>query len=232
MLADLQARFLESIGRADPDAPVPSCGQWRVRDLVVHLASVHHWAAAQARRRDPTPLTPNPSDLASFYDAQAGELRATLAELDPGSLAWTLDDDGVPPQQQRGTVAFWHRRQVHETLVHLWDLETALEQNGPEVEASWWVDCLDEVVTVMAPRQVRLRRTDPPSARLVFVPDETGAPVSLTSVASDAVDVRVSGPARTLALLAWGRVGLDDPAVTVCGDRGAAGATLAEGLTP
>src|SRR5690606_2538283 len=125
-LADRQDAFLRTVEVADPTVRVPWCGRWRVSTLVVHLARVHHWAAAQARRRRETPLGRGPFDLPVLSAECAAELRATLAELDPDARAWTLLDDGVPREQQRGTVRFWHRRQALETLVHLWDLHTAL----------------------------------------------------------------------------------------------------------
>ena len=51
------------------------------------------------------------------YAQCAAELRSTLESLDPSAPARTL--------LERGTVAFWYRRQLHETLIHLWDLRTA-----------------------------------------------------------------------------------------------------------
>ena len=52
-------------------------------------------------------------------------------------------------------MSFWHRRQLHETLIHLWDLRTA---GGLDlvVEPMLWADTVDEALTVMHPRQVRL----------------------------------------------------------------------------
>jgi hypothetical protein len=45
-------------------------------------------------------------------------------------------------------------------------------------------------------------------------------------------DATVSGPADALALLLWGRIGLDDPRVSVIGDRSAAAAVLSAGIVP
>lgn len=236
VLAGLQSSFLETLARADPTTPVPWLGHWRVESLAVHLARIHHWAAAQARRRQEEPLGRGPFDLPVLYESCARELRETLAELDPGARAWTLLDDGVPRAEQTGTVAFWHRRQLLETLVHLWDLRTAIgEQLDIDDEA--WLDCLDEVVTVMHPRQVRLGRVAPPAARVVFAPIGADAVLELTGAAADAPTAVVRGPARSLALLAWGRgVPEDDrlagSGVEVEGDRTLAEATVRAGITP
>lgn len=168
-LAAHQAAFAATVAHADPDVAVPWCGRWRVGTLVVHLARIHHWAAGQARRRQETPLGRGPFDLPELYERCAAELRTTLAELDPDARAWTLLDDGVPRQQQRGTVAFWHRRQALETLVHLWDLRTAVGE-PLEVGVVHWLDCVDEVVEVLHPRQVRLGRIAAPPARVRWWP--------------------------------------------------------------
>ncbi len=243
VLHGLQDRFLASIGEVDADARVPWCGRWRVRSLVVHLGRIHHWAAGQARRRQETPLGRGPFVLDEFYAAQAAELRDTLATLDPDAPAWTLDASGV--------VRFWHRRQTHETLVHLWDLRTA-GGLALDVAPALWADTVDELVTVMHPRQVALGRVAAPTVRVRVVATDV-AGTDLTDVGADAVGapqtsrgwtlhaaddappapvVEVTGPAVSLALLLWGRTTLDDPTLTTVGDRAALAAVLAGRLTP
>lgn len=231
MLEAWQAGFLDTIGRADPKAPVPWCGRWTVSNLVVHLARVHHWAAGQATRTREVPLGRGPFELAPLYNACATELRDTLRRLDLDAPAWTLLDDGVPPAERRGTVRFWHRRQALETMVHLWDLRTAIGEPF-DAPATAWLDCLDEVVTVMHPRQVRLDRIPPPSVRVTFAPSDGGEQLPLEGAPAGGGRVTVTGPARALALLAWGRATPDDPAIAVDGDRAALDAVLRFGLTP
>jgi uncharacterized protein (TIGR03083 family) len=236
-LADLQRRFLDTARRADPATPIPWLGRWTVEKLVVHLARVHHWAAAQARREQETPLGRGPfADLPGLYAECAAELRAALAELDPDARAWALVDDGVPEELHTGTVRFWHRRQLHETLVHLWDLRTAvgepLDADGPALDDALWLDCLDEVVSVMHPRQLRLERVEVPAAAIVFAPTGADASLALTGAPDGAAEIVIAGPARSLALLAWGRLGLDADGIEVRGDRGLAAAVLDAGLTP
>jgi uncharacterized protein (TIGR03083 family) len=229
-LHEYQDAFLATIPDADPATPVPWCGDWTVADLVVHLARVHHWAAGQARREQVEPLGEGPFDRAELYARCAAELRTTLAELDPDSWAWTLLDDGLPRPGQSGTVRFWHRRQTLETLVHTWDLRGACGLDfdpGP----SAWLDCLDEVVAIMHPRQVRLGRIQPPGIRVRFDPEEGGS-LRLRGTPTDAPEVRIGGPARSLALLAWGRARPDDATFTIVGDRSKLDELLASGLTP
>ncbi|MCC2336612.1 maleylpyruvate isomerase family mycothiol-dependent enzyme [Cellulomonas wangsupingiae] len=224
-LGSLQDAFLAAVPAVPPDTRVPWCGRWRVRHLVVHLARIHHWAAGQARRSQETPLGRGPFVLDELYGAQARELRETLAALDPDAPAWTLDDSRV--------VRFWHRRQVHETLVHLWDLRTA--GGLPlDVPAALWADTVDEVVRVMHPRQVRLGRVGAPDRRIGLAATDVGRAwtVHAADDAPAAPVVEVAGPAGALALLLWGRTTCDDPRLAVTGDRGTLEAALAPGLTP
>lgn len=227
LLAELQGRFLATIGEVDPATRVPWCGRWRVRDVVVHLARIHHWAAGQARRRQETPLGRGPFDLPELYGRCAAELLETLRDLGPDAEAWTL--------LGKGPASFWHRRQVHETLVHLWDVRAA---SGLDVDVAppVWADTVEEVVAVLQPRQVRLGRMPRLDASVRLA--STDAPgrwlLDTTGEAPDGVAVRA--PARTLALLLWGRV---DPAdavaagdATIEGDDALLTDVLAQRLTP
>lgn len=220
LLADLQASFHRAIGGVDPAAPVAACPGWTVTELVEHVAEVHHWAAAQARREDEQPLERD-GDLAAHYEQRAAELRATLAEVDPDATAHTLNGEGP--------ASFWHRRQVHETLIHLHDLRTAAGDEVDDVDPDVWADAVDEAVTVMYPRQVRLGRTPPVPHAVSLVATDEGHTWQLGDGEPVAV---VAGPARALALLLWRRRELGDPELSVMGDRGALDAALAGRLTP
>jgi len=122
-----------------------------------------------------------------------------------------------------GPASFWHRRQVHETLVHLHDLLGETADVPPEV----WADAVDEVVTVMYPRQVRLGRIAPLADPLRLVATDTGREWRL---GDDEPAARIAGTGQTLTLLLWGRLGAD--AVEVTGDAEAAHRALATAITP
>jgi len=194
-----------------------------VRDLVVHLARIHHWAAGQASRTPETPLGRGPFVLEDLYASCAAELRETLAALGPDARAWTLVGDGP--------ASFWHRRQTHETLVHLWDLRTA---GGLElaVDPALWADTVDEVVTVMQPRQERMGRMEPLDAPLELVADDTGRSWLLGAPTVPEPSVTVTGPADALGLLLWGRTTPDDARLRVSGDAAALADALGRRLTP
>jgi uncharacterized protein (TIGR03083 family) len=189
----------------------------------VHLARVHHWADAQARRATQVPLGRGPFEIESLYLGCAAELRDTLVELGPDAIGSTL----LGP----GPASFWRRCQLHETLVHLWDLRTAggIDLDvGPEV----WADTVDEVVTVMQPRQVRLDRMP----RLQYAVELTASDVERTWRLDTADDgpalVEVHAPASALALMLWGRSTPDDDGFTVTGDESALRAVLSQPLAP
>lgn len=44
-LRDATERMRRALEAADPEAPVPACGRWTVRDVADHLGGVHLWAA-------------------------------------------------------------------------------------------------------------------------------------------------------------------------------------------
>ncbi|MEZ0449845.1 maleylpyruvate isomerase family mycothiol-dependent enzyme [Cellulomonas sp. ICMP 17802] len=222
-LAGLQDDFLTTIPRVDPATRVPWCGRWRVTDLVVHLARIHHWAAGQASRTQETPLGRGPFVLEQLYATCAAELRDTLTALGPDARAWTLVGNGP--------ASFWHRRQTHETLVHLWDLRTA-GGLGLEVEPALWADTVDEVVTVMQPRQERMGRMEPLAAPIELVADDAGRSWLLGAPTEPVPSATVTGPAETLALLLWGRARQDDPRLAVSGDAAALADALGRRLTP
>lgn len=239
LLTRFQDAFLAAIPGADADTRVPACGDWTVRELVEHLARIHHWAAGNAYRVKGEPLGDGPFELAPHYAAQAATLRQALTELAPDATARVLT---YPEPMGPGPVRFWRRRQTHETLVHLHDLlaardgavSTGLVGAEPEV----WADTVDEVVTVLQPRQVGLGRMEPlrhPVA--LVVTDVGGTPVWVLGARGEraqevAPDVVVSGPAEGLALMLWHRLTPAEAGLTVEGDRADLDAALAQAIVP
>jgi uncharacterized protein (TIGR03083 family) len=230
LLSRLQHAFAADVDDADPHAPVPACGRWRVRNLVTHLGRIHHWAAGQARRAQETPLGRGPFDLAPFYAEQAAELRGTLVALGPDATSWTL--------LGTGPATFWRRRQAHETLVHLHDLRAARLGSGGAVQhetpidvpAEVWADAVDEVVRMFAPRQVRLGRTGPLPVTVGLEATDVGWWWTLGG--SPSPDATVRAGARELALLLWRRLTPSEAGVEVVGDRAALDTLLGAPIVP
>ncbi len=224
-------RFARVLAEGDLDAPVPPCPGWRLADLGAHLGEIHQWAdhAVVAGNPDAV-LSPAPSDragLVEWYRQSAQALLGTLQQTDPATPAW-----GFGPKPR--TAAFWFRRQAHEATLHLWDAVASQGERLP-VDGELAEDGIDEVVTVFFPRQVRLGRIPAlehslalagGDRRWVLAGDGSARPPQAT------VEATVGGPAEALLLLVWGRIGLDDPRLSLTGDRDAALAVLSAGLTP
>src|SRR5438445_7600877 len=53
--------FRAAVAQAAPDAPVPSCPEWTVAQLVGHLTGLYAWVARQVSRGVTTPPDERPS---------------------------------------------------------------------------------------------------------------------------------------------------------------------------
>ncbi|GAA1151472.1 maleylpyruvate isomerase family mycothiol-dependent enzyme [Nesterenkonia lutea] len=226
-LAGLQSTFTDLLRTTDPSVPVPGCGDWTVRELTEHLGSVHLWAARKVGGAE-VATPPPPADLddreslAWTYAVRAELLQNTFAEVPADHPCETM--------QGQGAASFWHRRQAHETLIHLWDLCQAVGAPMPPQDPSVWADCVDEVVQVMHPRQISKGRAEPPEDGIALVAEDADRRWEISGRASAAPAADVSGSARELALLLWGRRSLDD--LSLSGDRTTVEAALAGPITP
>ncbi|WP_333619152.1 maleylpyruvate isomerase family mycothiol-dependent enzyme [Dietzia sp.] len=143
-------------------APVPTCGEWTLRDLVVHLGIVHRMVVrAIAERVSPRGFDDSPAegtDLSEWFREGAA---AALEALDapPETPAWTFYRD-------RDTVGFWLRRQAMENLIHRIDAELALgAETGIDVELAR--DGIAEVIDDIAHRMVAVGRFELPDRGIV-----------------------------------------------------------------
>jgi uncharacterized protein (TIGR03083 family) len=115
--------------RAPLDTPVPSCQGWRLRDVLAHLGYVHRWAAgyvAGARTEmvdrhgdaDLLALGPPDEEIIGWFRAGHAHLVSVLTEADPDVRCWSFLPAPSP-------LAFWARRQAHETAIHRVDAQLA-----------------------------------------------------------------------------------------------------------
>jgi uncharacterized protein (TIGR03083 family) len=229
------------VAGTDLDAAVPTCPGWTLRDLAHHVGTVQRWVCGAIVEGHPnTPEAPGPADrddLLDWYDAGVAELVDLLARTDPDTPCWAF---GPPPR----TARFWFRRQAHEHAVHVYDALVAASAAGsppdlashltPHLAPALALDGIDEVVAMFFPRQVRLNRI-PPLDRSLALRVEGGARWVLAGDGTEGLtlaDAEVAGPVEALYLLLWRRVGLDDPRLTVEGDRSAAEVVLAAAIVP
>lgn len=225
----------EAAAEAGPDAEVPTCPGWRVRDLLRHTTKVHRWATAfvveghTAYHPDGGEPALDGDELLAYYrEGHAGLVDALRAA--PETLeCWTFLPAPSP-------LAFWARRQAHETAVHRADAESALATGPGAVDPALAADGIDELlggfhgrdssrVRTPDPRILRVRATDTGDVWTVHLsatePPRTERVAQATAaeraaVERAAVDVEFSGSADRLYLTLWNRLPAD--AVTVTGD--------------
>ncbi|WP_020674123.1 maleylpyruvate isomerase family mycothiol-dependent enzyme [Amycolatopsis nigrescens] len=229
------AEFVETVGqegrlfaaaaeRADAAAPVATCPGWLMRDLVIHLGSVHRWATAFVAEGGQQPVglpeAPELSDdaLVPWFREGHGRLVETLSSAPPDLACWTFLPASSP-------VAFWTRRQAHETAVHRVDAEIARGGQLSSLRPAFAADGIDEllagfypgaasVLRVESPKTLRFRATDVPEATWTLHLSD-GQPRAERTEAG-AADCVYEGTAADLYLVLWNRLPLD--AVTITGD--------------
>jgi uncharacterized protein (TIGR03083 family) len=224
-ILDREGRALaDAAAEAGTDAKVLTCPGWAVRDLLRHTGAVHRWATsfvAEGRTGfHPVQEPPELDDeaLREWFRVGHRRLVDTLAGASADVRCWQFLPGSTP-------LAFWARRQAHETAVHRVDAESArgrdLEEIGKEFTAEFAADGIDELlrgfhardrsgVRSEAPRTLRVRATDTSDA-VWSVRVSSEPPVTLRG-ADGPADCEVSGPAALLYLSLWNRLPL--PPVT------------------
>ncbi|CAB4884782.1 unannotated protein [freshwater metagenome] len=178
---------------AGPDAALPPCPEWVMRDLVLHIGEVQRWCGALVRHAlmNPAEQTeeylgalPGDDDLVSWFEDGARALTATLRSADPELRCFTFLEDAPAPR------LFWARRQAHEVAMHRVDAESALGRDTG-FTADMAADGIDELLTGFAPRKRTQLRSDVPR-RLLIAPDDTAATWLVTISDQPAVTKRLA----------------------------------------
>ena len=198
--------------RAGRDATVPPCAPWLVKDLLRHTGYVHRWAARHVTEC-PDQIIAGPSEeeilrggtgdagLLAWFRAGHAALVHTLATADPAVKCPTFMAAPSP-------LAFWARRQAHETAIHRADAESASGAT-PGYEADFAADGT----------RLRVLAADTGDAWLVEANDGRLQPRRDADGAEQA-DCTVSGPASGLYLYLWNRANAARAGVTITGDPG------------
>jgi uncharacterized protein (TIGR03083 family) len=230
--------FRSAVAGTSLDAPVPSCPDWTVLDLVHHLGAVYEWVRGHAARGvtgAPEPRWPDrtgrPAGAAAltWWDDEFAQLMALLDGLDPELPAWNW-----APQAKKAW--FWHRRMAHETAVHRWDAQMTGGLAEP-VEAKLAADGVSEVLDSWLPGGrrrgptdrvgvVQLTAVDAGQEWTVRLRGDGGVALldTRTLLDDDSRGVRAvaTGNASDLLLSLWGRVRFDvlqssgDPTLLDC----------------
>jgi uncharacterized protein (TIGR03083 family) len=205
-----EGEAIVAAGRLGLDVPVPTCGDWTMRDLLLHVGRVYLRAGGLVSERSTTEQAypPEPGadvDAIGYLCDSLDELVAALTSCEPETPVWNWAEE---PQ----TAAFWARRMAHESTIHRYDAQRAHALAQP-IDADLAHDGLDELVDVIVPRVVARDKPELPEATFLFVATDEGAwplrigadGVERLEVAKEP-DVTVTGTASALLLAAYGRV--------------------------
>lgn len=216
---DLMAK---AIAAAGPDAPIPTCPDWAMRDLVRHTGVVHRWARANVAKPSDAPADPDeaagavPADasLADWLREGVADLVNTLAAAPADLQCWSFMAAPSP-------VAFWARRQCHETGIHRADAEGAAGSVTP-FDPAVAADGIDELLVGFitrrggrlsseAPRTLGVHTNDTNDDWVVRIEDGV-----TTTRGHDDAECVISATASDVHLFLWNR--LDRSQIHVTGD--------------
>ncbi|WP_328297138.1 maleylpyruvate isomerase family mycothiol-dependent enzyme [Streptomyces sp. NBC_00435] len=224
-LAHEGRQLADTAERAGAEAVVPTCPEWRVADLLRHTGSVHRWATGYVAEglsgRAPFPDAPElvGEELLAWFREGHATLVRTLTGAPADTRCWTFLPTAPP-----SPLAFWARRQAHETTMHRMDAEAALGTGFGAVEPAFAQDGVDELLTGFHARpQSRVRTAEPRVMRVRA--SDTGAvwtvhlsPEPARTVRGDedggVADCTLTGEAAWLYSALWNRRPLTGPGVT------------------
>ncbi|MET9913307.1 maleylpyruvate isomerase family mycothiol-dependent enzyme [Streptomyces sp. NPDC006476] len=222
---------------ADLSAKVPTCPDWTLEQLVLHMGGVLRWVEVLVRTRseedvpdedvprgDGPETTGDAAELDAWL-AEAGELVVrALREAGPDAKVWSWAG-------MLGS-GFWARRMTHEITVHRADATLAAGlpyEVAPDIAA----DAIDEWLQLVglvgerremerplaAGRSLHLHATDTaPELRAEWLVEGTEQGVTWRR-GHEKADVALRGPLTSLLLAFYRRLPLDGPGLEVLGDR-------------
>jgi uncharacterized protein (TIGR03083 family) len=153
---ELLAAAAEATGLDDA---VPTCPEWQLRDLLDHLGKVHRWAATYVAtgrttilsEEEEAPIFGDPATddaLVDWFRSGHRKLCEALRTAPADLECWTFMPAPSP-------LAFWARRQAHETTIHRVDAESVGGKLTP-VDKRLAADGIDELLLGFATRGNKL----------------------------------------------------------------------------
>ncbi|MEE1807941.1 maleylpyruvate isomerase family mycothiol-dependent enzyme [Streptomyces sp. BE133] len=222
-----------AIKDADLDATVPTCPDWTLRDLAVHVGRAHRWAGEIVRTRateavphervpDPTPEGDDPAVLDAWLADGAAKTVEALRAAGPDQEVWSWGWER--------SAGFWARRMAHETIVHQADAALTAK-TGYEVAPELAADTIEEWLEIVAfmqaagikeaagpvgtGRSIHLHATDVPDAEWLIEFAEDGF---TWRRAHEKATVALRGPLTDVMLVFNRRLAPDSDRVEVLGD--------------
>ncbi|RPK85398.1 MULTISPECIES: maleylpyruvate isomerase family mycothiol-dependent enzyme [Streptomyces] len=219
---------------ADLGATVPTCPDWSLRELAVHVGGAHRWVGEIVRTRAADdvpedrvpgiegPVGDDPAALDAWLAEGAAATVDALRKAGPDAEVWTW-------AWERRT-AFWARRMTHETVVHRAD--AALAARVPyTVDADVAADTIEEWLRIVSfsqqggdpeaaelrggARSLHLHATDVPGAEWLI---EFGEDRFTWRHAHEKATVALRGPLTDLMLVFNRRLARTSQRVEVLGD--------------
>jgi uncharacterized protein (TIGR03083 family) len=224
------ARMTAAGRSVSAEMPVPTCPGWVTRDLIRHVGGVHRWATSfvAEARAEPGSQTleevaggwPSDEEQADWFEAGYLRLVSVLEAAPPDLQCWTFMAAPSP-------LAFWSRRQAHETAIHRVDAELAAGRTVAHLSPctpAFAADGIDELLTGFWPRRSATARAETPVTLGVGCTDDDGAWVVTmgpegvqTSVGPGEAACSVRGAACDLYFALWNRGGSES--LQIEGDR-------------
>ncbi|CCK32234.1 hypothetical protein BN159_7855 [Streptomyces davaonensis JCM 4913] len=220
---DREGRLLaDAAEQAGTDAKVPTCPGWQVTDLLRHMGTVHRWAAAfvaeghASYQPAPEPPALDGTALITWFCEGHRQLVDTLTADEPDVRCWHFLPAPSP-------LAFWARRQAHETTIHRLDAEAARGGTPTEIDPAFAADGIDELLLGFharsksrarspEPRVLRVRATDADDA--VWTVRLSDEPPAAVRGGTGEADCEIAGPVALIYPALWNRL----PYPTVQGD--------------
>jgi len=233
VIEDAAARILSLARSCDLTTPVDHLNRWKVRDVVAHLGGVHEWATRVIRERSMAGAGARKSkldgdDLCDWFEAGAATLVNELRSHDPAEPCPNFNPGS------ENTLAWWIRRQAHETTVHRWDVEAALGATTaiePKVAADGVDEFLDVFVRTRGKQTLAdtlVLRTTRPKRTWTLTP--ASKPGRIDVAVGDSGDIvaatEVVGKPAALLLALWGRQSAHAAGLKISGDPATAAALL------
>ncbi|MGW2176787.1 maleylpyruvate isomerase family mycothiol-dependent enzyme [Streptomyces sp. NPDC001732] len=222
-----------SLRGADLGATVPTCPDWSLRDLALHVGRAHRWVGEIVRTRatdavppervpENAPGSDDPEALDAWLAKGAADTVRLLREAGPDQEVWTWGWER--------SAGFWSRRMAHETIVHHADAAITTK-TGYEVAPELAADTIEEWLEIVAfvraagdreaagltgaGRSIHLHATDVPGAEWLI---EFGDDGFTWRRAHEKATVALRGPLTDLMLAFNRRLAADGDRVEVLGD--------------
>lgn len=195
----------------DLDLPIPSCPDWKLKDLLEHVSGATRWmtkcvsegVAAQKRVLPPAPE--GREELLAWFNESIDELLTVLSGTPPDALVWT------PIRGSLGSV-WWRRKAALEVAIHRTDAEQAVGAGPGPIDARLALDGIDEYADEFLPLMLTVVPEPPPVTAVLLSPDDIddSRTLSLIPAGSDAdpgePQVEITAAAYELLLWIWNRL--------------------------